>query len=342
MDPGIVTNPNVAAFLRAIRLGEGTSDDDGYRRIVGGESFDDYSDHPRKRVWIPRYKLWSTAAGAYQFIAGTWDEMAAKYRLPDFSAHSQDLAAVGLILRRKALDDVLEGRIEQAIGKCRWEWASLPGSPLGQRTEPMVKVLAEYEKHGGRSTPAPIVASTPVFVKEESMSPFIALALPKLIEAIPGLIRTFGKGEVTERNAKAAEAVFEIVREATQTSNAQAAVEAVTNDAQSRKMATVALDEEHWFEATEAGEGGVASARDFNLKAAVIPVHRLPAFWVTLGLLPMVYLVVGAVLFDLGGAAFSGEMKALVIGGIMSGVLAAITAFWLGMMGRAQSQSPAQ
>lgn len=30
-------NRNVLAFLRAIRLGEGTLDDDGYRRMVGGE-----------------------------------------------------------------------------------------------------------------------------------------------------------------------------------------------------------------------------------------------------------------------------------------------------------------
>ena len=39
------------------------------------------------------------------------------------------------------------------------------------------------------------------------MAPFIAAALPALVQAIPELIRSFGKGEVTERNAKAAEAV---------------------------------------------------------------------------------------------------------------------------------------
>src|SRR5690606_39452601 len=106
-------SPNVHAFLRAIRLGEGTLDADGYRRIVGGELFDDFSDHPRKRVWIERYGVWSTAAGAYQFIASTWDEMRAKYGLPDFSPASQDRAAVGLLIRRGALDDVIAGRIEQ-------------------------------------------------------------------------------------------------------------------------------------------------------------------------------------------------------------------------------------
>src|SRR5690606_9753915 len=132
------------AFLRAIRLGEGTLAADGYRRIVGGELFDDFSDHPRRRVWIERYQVWSTAAGAYQFLAGTWDEMRAKYGLRDFSPGEQDRAAIGLLIRRGALEDVLAGRIEQAIAKCRLEWASLPGSPYGQRTESLQRVLDTY------------------------------------------------------------------------------------------------------------------------------------------------------------------------------------------------------
>lgn len=141
--------PNVRAFLRAIRLGEGTADDDGYRRIVGGALIDSYADHPRRAVWIPRYRLASTAAGAYQFLARTWDEMRVQYRLADFSPRSQDRAAVGLLIRRRALDDVVAGRIEQAIGRCRLEWASLPGSPYGQRTESLARVLTEYERYGG-------------------------------------------------------------------------------------------------------------------------------------------------------------------------------------------------
>ena len=149
-----VENPNVRAFLRAIRLGEGTADADGYRRIVGGELFSDFRDHPRKRVWIERYRVWSTAAGAYQIIAPTWDEMRTRYRLPDFSPRSQDLAGAGLLIRRGALDDIIAGRIEDAAHRCRLEWASLPSSPYGQRTETMARVLAEYAKHGGRLVPA--------------------------------------------------------------------------------------------------------------------------------------------------------------------------------------------
>ena len=42
----VAPDKNLGAFLHAIRLGEGTSDEDGYRRIVGGELFDDFSRHP--------------------------------------------------------------------------------------------------------------------------------------------------------------------------------------------------------------------------------------------------------------------------------------------------------
>jgi muramidase (phage lysozyme) len=156
-------NPNVRAFLRAIRLGEGTADDDGYRRIVGGGLCSDFRDHPRKAVWLPRYRLASTAAGAYQFLAGTWDEMRRAYLLPDFSPRSQDLAAVGLLIRRGALADVIAGRIDDAIMRCRLEWASLPGSPYGQRTEPLARVIAEYQAHGGRLLGSPpVLAGAPM------------------------------------------------------------------------------------------------------------------------------------------------------------------------------------
>ena len=37
---------NVRAFLRAIRLGEGTTDALGYKRLCGGEIIDDLRQHP--------------------------------------------------------------------------------------------------------------------------------------------------------------------------------------------------------------------------------------------------------------------------------------------------------
>jgi muramidase (phage lysozyme) len=79
-------------------------------------------------------EITSTAAGAYQFLARTWDEVAAALELPDFSPQSQDVAALWLIRRRGALADLREGRFDDFVAKCAKEWASLPGSPYGQPT----------------------------------------------------------------------------------------------------------------------------------------------------------------------------------------------------------------
>lgn len=119
-------HPNVAAFLAVIRRGEGTADSLGYRRLVGGQLFEGYADHPRIRVFIARLGQVSTAAGAYQFLESTWDEVAGKLGLPDFSPASQDLAAVERLRYRRALADVIAGRFDDALRKVSWEWASLP------------------------------------------------------------------------------------------------------------------------------------------------------------------------------------------------------------------------
>lgn len=142
-------NTNVRAFLKAIRLGEGTSDEAGYYRIVGGGTFTDDSQHPNVRVWIERYGVYSTAAGAYQIIRPTWTGLVKQYGFEDFSPESQDEAAVALIAGRSALKNVIGGYFASAVAKCSEEWASLPGSKAGQRTEPYEAVLAVYQANGG-------------------------------------------------------------------------------------------------------------------------------------------------------------------------------------------------
>lgn len=142
---------NVKAFLRAIRLGEGTKDDAGYSRLVGGGDFAGFDEHPGQKVWIERYQVWSSAAGAYQIILPTWRGLVREWGLKDFSPDSQDMAAVALIMERNALKYVLSGRIEEAVYRLRTVWASLPGSPHGQRTETLRAFLDEYRKHGGNT-----------------------------------------------------------------------------------------------------------------------------------------------------------------------------------------------
>jgi hypothetical protein len=60
---------------------------------------------------------------------------------------------VFLINRRKALDDVIAGRINEAIRKCAPEWASLPGSSYGQPTQKLQKALEVYAAYGGQAAP---------------------------------------------------------------------------------------------------------------------------------------------------------------------------------------------
>lgn len=164
-------NKNVFAFLRMLRHGEGTLSIDGYRIMFGGDRFDSYMDHPRVAVTrkLGGKPITSTAAGAYQFLSRTWDGLVKQYGFKDFSPANQDLAAVALIKGRKALEDVIDGRFEQAILKCNKEWASLPGSPYGQPVVTMLKAMQVYESSGGTysavitaEVPATVVVNKPV------------------------------------------------------------------------------------------------------------------------------------------------------------------------------------
>jgi muramidase (phage lysozyme) len=209
---GLRSHPNVAAFLRVIRVGEGTNDEDGYRRLFAGALTDTFADHPRRAVTakLGGKPITSTAAGAYQFLSRTWDECVKALGLRDFSSASQDIAGLYLIDRRKALDDVIAGRIEQAIAKCNREWASLPGSPYGQPVKTMAQAMAVYAKYGGtlagqqeppmKTNPVPI---DPINAPEgEPMAPIV---LPLVMGLANSLIEAFtplAKEKITKEMAR--------------------------------------------------------------------------------------------------------------------------------------------
>lgn len=146
-----VGNSNLQAFLGMIRYCEGTAGPEGYRTLVGGGLLDSLEDHPRQVITITSggRQIKSSAAGAYQFLAGTWDEVSTALGLTDFSPASQDIAAAYLIRRRGALGDVYAGRINDAVRKCAKEWASLPGSPYGQPVKTLSEVRRVYVASGG-------------------------------------------------------------------------------------------------------------------------------------------------------------------------------------------------
>lgn len=153
---------NVAAFLFTIRKAEGTAGANGYRTLFGGGLFDNgFVDHPRI---AKRYgQLWTSAAGAYQFMAvspipdgsgkstrvNTWDRIQKSLGLPDFSPASQDAAAVELIREAGALGDVRAGRFDQAVSKVRGIWASMPGAGYGQPEKTLAALRDVYIDNGG-------------------------------------------------------------------------------------------------------------------------------------------------------------------------------------------------
>lgn len=365
---------NVAAFLRAIRLGEGTADEAGYSRLVGGGSFTGWNDHPRILVRL-KPGLSSTAAGAYQILARTWDGLVRQYSFIDFSPPTQDAAAVALIVGRQALEDVRAGRLADAVRKCNREWASLPGSPYGQRTESYTRVQAEYLAHGGAlevaDAPVPIVErgreadaadiaatiaeraqpeSQPattitdtlfglgrivlgVAMPQASLAASIAeAAIPALIRIAPDLTKIFtDKAKpVSERNTEAALKVLEVAQAVTGARNAQEAVETLQDDSAAQADFQKAVQTE-WYTLAESGGGGIEGARKFSteLASSGVPFYKLASFWITLILMPLVYLVVYAVVIR-GGDGWSQEVKAMVVSAIISGILGAVTGFWLG------------
>lgn len=145
-----VANRNVQAMLRVIRRGEGTADEAGFRRIFGGQMFSSYADHPR--IVVSKNGYTSSAAGAFQFLASTWDETARIMGLQDFTPQSQTWGAVGRIAARGALEDVKAGRFDVAVKKIAREWASMPGSPYGQPVISLSTARAVFASAGGIAT----------------------------------------------------------------------------------------------------------------------------------------------------------------------------------------------
>jgi len=159
--PGDIGGRNVAAFADMLAVSEGTDDGRqrtkcmGYDVLVGGGLFTDFSAHPGVMVQILKPRpdgtggLKSSAAGRYQFLRGTWAEMSALLKLPDFMPESQDLACVQLFKRRGAFGLIQQGRFDEAVAACRKEWASLPGAGYGQHEQKIGRLRRAYTDAGG-------------------------------------------------------------------------------------------------------------------------------------------------------------------------------------------------
>ncbi|MBP6675008.1 MAG: hypothetical protein KA185_07015 [Vitreoscilla sp.] len=150
----------------------------------------------------------------------------------------------------------------------------------------------------------------------------VAGLLPMVADLIPSVAKIFKPGSpVAERNVAAASAVLDTVVKATGAINAQDAIEKMKADPVVLAAATSEVN--GLIELMEAGGGGIEGARknDAAVRASGDMMHS-PSFWITLFLLPLVYMVVGSVVGLWGGewpsdvrAAIATAVVSLIVGG---------------------------
>lgn len=168
--------PEGQRLLQAIRYAEGTSGPQGYQTMFGGGKFADMSKHPDTVVERGGYK--SAAAGAYQFLPGTWRSYATRLGLKSFTPEEQDIAALALA-RDKLMgigglaavkSEGLSSRVSAALAPA---WASFPTLSGKSFYGQPVKSLESIQKVYGQPVAAsalpepeapPPVSSAPVSI----------------------------------------------------------------------------------------------------------------------------------------------------------------------------------
>jgi lysozyme len=145
--------PQRRALLNTIRYAEGTwknGEEVGYRVLFGGSLFNSFHRHPDRVMVSPRYA--SAAAGAYQFMPGTWDLVTRSMGLVGFHPENQDQGALFLIQRRGALPLADRGELTPELAaRLAPEWASFPTlagrSYYGQPVKRYEELRAFYEQN---------------------------------------------------------------------------------------------------------------------------------------------------------------------------------------------------
>ena len=153
-------SPQIRAGLIGIRYAEGTwieggDPKKGYNIMFGGGLFDNTKGHPDRVIHSGRYS--SAAAGAYQFMPGTWKSVGGGVMTPE----RQDWGATRLWLAREGLSQDQHGanqltrmlRVNKGISpnmahKMAPEWASFPTiagvSYYGQPVKPLSEINRAY------------------------------------------------------------------------------------------------------------------------------------------------------------------------------------------------------
>ncbi|MBP2615844.1 peptidoglycan DD-metalloendopeptidase family protein [Chryseobacterium jejuense] len=113
----------VRAFIRMLRVKEGTENEIGYTTQYSGKQFSDFSEHPQEVVTDSKGKHRSSAAGSYQIMTDTWKNLkgyyqdknkkwnysgkldyAKRYNISSFDQESQDKFCL-VIMKHNYVDD---------------------------------------------------------------------------------------------------------------------------------------------------------------------------------------------------------------------------------------------
>lgn len=329
-------HPNVKAFYMVVRRGESSLDYSAYSMVNGRPPITDFSKHPYAGL---KTTEGGRAAGASQFIPSTWGELADRYGFTSFTPEEQDLGYVGCLVKRNALDDVIAGRFDQAVAKCRLEWTSLPGAAENNPSWNMEKARALYAEYGGTFSDgtqpaAPIEdKSTAAQPKESAMGP--AVFLPAILQMIPQLVGVFGKGGRAEQNQKAIQTVVDSFTAAIPGAvNTQDALEkAEANPSLKAAATTAVLTHPVVEQLLEIGPTQIKDARAANLAAMQAAdkwwkVLLNPVLLVTAMTLPLVYIIIIRLVEFI--SIVSSDVIAQTIGTVIGLVLGGVMGFWMG------------
>lgn len=168
----LLNNPKVRTMLNLIAQTEGVKW--GYNTLFGNQKIDNLTTHPNLKKAFKQTdgKInYTTAAGRYQFIKPTWDNLVQQYGLKDFSPRSQDIGAIALLAENGALPYVLKGDYQTAVKKSGGTWASLPSAPAkyAQPKRGWDYVNQQLGKQGGASSKNYQSDFTPDFVDLKSV-----------------------------------------------------------------------------------------------------------------------------------------------------------------------------
>ena len=214
----------VRAFMRMLRVKEGTSSEAGYTRLFGGDNFTKYphnrdmSTHPR--ILVPYGSTNSTAAGAYQILENTFDVLQIyisknKYNIVGFGKETQDKLCVVLLKhvyredRNKSFyepvfwlnkkeglhDKVKEAKSKEWRKRFRGQQADIIQLIIDDKFEHAVLLASlcwsslpdsPYGQQSADYTPKMVKQIYSAFLKEELLAPSGTLHLKK------GFLKEFG------------------------------------------------------------------------------------------------------------------------------------------------------